>query len=703
MSTSAGDTIPGNTSSTFNIGLTGYPNGAGTKDRSSAADQDFIRIFLNVVEKYEFRANDASPLDTRLNLRNSAGTQLAFHDDFGGNNSRLQFTPGANGNFFRDVGGFDTSTGAYGVGAREPLASLATFSSGSLVGARTGFVQPNGDHDWHALNLTAGQTYHSSLRGSATNGGTLADPELYLRNNTGALVTSNDDGGIGFDSFISFTPTTTGRCYLDAGEFGNNATGSYSLTARTASVDDATATAATTGRIGIAGVPNGAGSTAGLINSDTDQDWQRITLRAGELYQFRADSASDATSGILDPTLALRNSAGAQLAFDDDGGDGLDSLLQFRATTTGTYYLDVGGFGSSTGAYVAQACEVPATTATYSSLTPGGSTTGDLHAAGDHDWTAISLAAGTAYTFDLRGSATSGGTLVDSELFLRNSAGTILTSDDDGGVGLDSRITFTPTASSTYFLDAGEFGNNAAGSCTLSAAGTAFDVVINYTGDPSSSGEFTDAALRWEDAITGDLPDVATSPFGAVDDLEIEASVVAIDGPGGTLGQATWDGQRSAADGRLPYHGFMQFDSADVANLVAQGTFDDVILHEMGHVLGLSASLWNQFGLITNTTQYTGQSALAEYRTLANNPGLTFVPLEDAGGPGTAGQHWDEETFNNELMTGFLDSPGANPLSRLTIGSLDDLGYVVDYSSADPYSLPPGLNIRGPENYDLIV
>jgi hypothetical protein len=207
-------------------------------------------------------------------------------------------------------------------------------------------------------------------------------------------------------------------------------------------------------------------------------------------------------SGILAPTLALRNSAGAQLALDDDGGDGLNSRLQFRATTTGTYYLDLDGFGSSTGAYVAQAREVPATTATYSSLTPGGSTTGDLHAAGDHDWTAISLTAGTAYTFELRGSATGGGTLVDPELFLRNSTGTVLTSDDDGGVGLDSLITFTPTASGTYFLDAGEFGNNAAGSHTLSAAGTgggggAFDVVINYTGDPSSSGEFTSASLRW--------------------------------------------------------------------------------------------------------------------------------------------------------------------------------------------------------------
>jgi len=76
MSTSAGDTIPDNTSSTFNIGLTGHPKGAGTRNGfiNSAADQDFFPIFLNVVEKYEFRANDASPLDTTLSLRNSAGT-----------------------------------------------------------------------------------------------------------------------------------------------------------------------------------------------------------------------------------------------------------------------------------------------------------------------------------------------------------------------------------------------------------------------------------------------------------------------------------------------------------------------------------------------------------------------------------------------------------------------------------------------------
>jgi hypothetical protein len=43
--------------------------------------------------------------------------------------------------------------------------------------------------------------------------------------------------------------------------------------------------------------------------------------------------------------------------------------------------------------------------------------------------------------------------------------------------------------------------------------------------------------------------------------------------------------------------------------------------------------------------------------------------------------------FNNELMTGFIDQ-GANPLSRVTIASFGDLGYQVDLSAADPYTLP---------------
>ena len=63
------------------------------------------------------------------------------------------------------------------------------------------------------------------------------------------------------------------------------------------------------------------------------------------------------------------------------------------------------------------------------------------------------------------------------------------------------------------------------------------------------------------------------------------------------------------------------------------------------------------------------------------------------GGPGTRDGHWREEIFANELMTGFLDT-GANPLSRVTIGAFEDLGYGVDYERADAYRLPTARELE---------
>ena len=69
-----------------------------------------------------------------------------------------------------------------------------------------------------------------------------------------------------------------------------------------------------------------------------------------------------------------------------------------------------------------------------------------------------------------------------------------------------------------------------------------------------------------------------------------------------------------------------------------------------------------------------------------------MVPLETGGGSGTALVHWSKSVFDNELMTGFVEAAGvAMPLSIVTIGSLQDLGYTVDYNAADAYRLPGHL------------
>jgi len=66
------------------------------------------------------------------------------------------------------------------------------------------------------------------------------------------------------------------------------------------------------------------------------------------------------------------------------------------------------------------------------------------------------------------------------------------------------------------------------------------------------------------------------------------------------------------------------------------------------------------------------------------------VPVENTGGAGTRDAHWRETVFKHELMTGYINS-GVNPLSATTIGSLQDMGYVVNVGAADPFNLSTAL------------
>jgi subtilase family serine protease len=230
-----------------------------------------------------------------------------------------------------------------------------------------------------------------------------------------------------------------------------------------------------------------------------------------------------------------------------------------------------------------------------------------------------------------------------------------------------------------------EANNVTAINFTVTGPSLPFNISVAYLGSSAYQSYFTQAAQRWQQVITTDLPDVASSLYGSIDDVLIHASVVSIDGAGGILGQAGPDQFRSGAGG-LPYHGIMRFDSADLASMASNGTLLSVILHEMGHVLGLG-TLWSSFGLRSGSS-YIGGGAVNAYHQLGGQ-GST-VPLETTGGSGTALVHWSDSVFGNELMTGFI-SGTSNPLSILTIGSLQDLGYRVNYAAADGYSIPGRL------------
>lgn len=236
-----------------------------------------------------------------------------------------------------------------------------------------------------------------------------------------------------------------------------------------------------------------------------------------------------------------------------------------------------------------------------------------------------------------------------------------------------------------------------------------FDIQVVFTGGltPSQQAVFKSAELRWEQIIIGDVLDVNVPGTGLVDDLVIDASGVAIDGVNGILGQAGPRFLRPTSF--LPATGTMQFDTADLASLEASGQLNDVILHEMGHVLGFG-TIWQNLGLLVNPSaaggsdpRFNGPLATAEYNTRFGTSD-TGVPVEATGGSGTADAHWRETIFNNELMTGFLD-PGTNPISRVTIAQFADLGYQVVLNQANPFlrAAPKSVAVGSNAMFDRVL
>lgn len=219
-----------------------------------------------------------------------------------------------------------------------------------------------------------------------------------------------------------------------------------------------------------------------------------------------------------------------------------------------------------------------------------------------------------------------------------------------------------------------------------------FKIEVNFLGGLTDSQKaiFQVAADRWSEIIIGNLPSFNTD-IGVVDDLVIDAEGIVIDGSGGTLGQA--GPTRVRPGSLLPARGIMQFDSADLQRMEDDGSLTGVIIHEMAHVLGIG-TLWSHLGLIRGTStdnpEFTGANAMQEYATLKSLPNPEFVPIANTGGAGTREGHWRESVFDTELMTGYVDV-GQMPLSRLTVASLQDIGYQVDYNKADSFILPFAL------------
>ena len=216
-----------------------------------------------------------------------------------------------------------------------------------------------------------------------------------------------------------------------------------------------------------------------------------------------------------------------------------------------------------------------------------------------------------------------------------------------------------------------------------------FDIELVFVGDfiEGQKSVLEYAARRWMSVITEDLPDYEFTqgwsgrcaglsieiPAGErIDDLRIYVgSFEDAEGPSG------YGGTSLLRENHLPIVGCMTFNSKPSYWQVTGS-------HEVGHALG--------FGQIWGHLSFR-QDHSPNADTHFNGP-LAIAAFDDAGGRDYTGakvpvhkmdgSHWRIPVLQGELM----GPRGGMALSAITVQSLADLGYGVDVTPADPYTLP---------------
>ena len=138
--------------------------------------------------------------------------------------------------------------------------------------------------------------------------------------------------------------------------------------------------------------------------------------------------------------------------------------------------------------------ELPASIATTGTISTTQPRFGDINASGDQDWYSANLFAGVQYTILLYGVSSR-----DTLLRLFDSAGVLITENDDGAGSRNSLLTFTPATDQSVFLSAGGFATNT-GTYELA-------IFANPTTSPFDAGNnfvaLTESGGNW-DAQAGD-------------------------------------------------------------------------------------------------------------------------------------------------------------------------------------------------------
>ena len=260
--------------------------------------------------------------------------------------------------------------------------------------------------------------------------------------------------------------------------------------------------------VSTAGVVAVGGSARGKIGVAGDQDWFAVNLEAGTTYRIDLKGFFTGGGRLLDTYLrGIHDSSGNHIpgTANDNVNPWYDSRVWFTPTESGVHYIAAGGSGNLTGTYTLSVTEpnaddFSADASTTGAVTVGRSVDGEVETAGDRDWFAVEVVAGTTYRVDLE--RTNPSLTWFANLAVHDEDGNPISGTTNYGSGLDSRLYFTATDTGTHYISAGGSGD-LTGSYKLRVTESNAD---EYTADTSTTGRATvGGSVPGEIAEPGDV------------------------------------------------------------------------------------------------------------------------------------------------------------------------------------------------------
>ena len=245
--------------------------------------------------------------------------------------------------------------------------------------------------------------------------------------------------------------------------------------------------------------------------------------------------------------------------------------------------------------------------------------------------------------------------------------------------------------------------------------GTAsFDIDVVYDSPPTDAMR---AAVEWgvqywERILTMSLPNMDLSSYsgnctyngvaltGVIDDMRLYVKV----NPGGGSGTIAATGGACVvrSTSGLPAAGGITLYRDE--NDLSENSLRGLILHEITHALGFSDRQFNSANLLRDSSvqglqravgrsgipdaHFAGPLAVAAFNAAGGSSysGAKVPLLNDYYLIGSQDSHWRGSVFGDEVMVS--GSSFTSKLSAITIQAMADLGYHVDVSQAENYTLP---------------